>query len=179
MNKVMVISLMGLTGLVIACREGPPPAGAPGDAPEAGERVMIAPPGEPPWSPSERPPAEIAAPEAAPDARTRYQQQGTNVFTQIIPDGGVHEEWPHEGEDRVLRDRILVMMTFGTTGTQGRIAESQIAQANDFSVQVRNGEVWLRGTVRSDEDRQTYERQVRALESVREVHNQMAVDPNI
>jgi osmotically-inducible protein OsmY len=79
-----------------------------------------------------------------------------------------------QSSDQELAKQIKIVLTTGSVGTTGVIAEDQLTR---IDVQVRNGTVILTGPVGSEEEKQTIQKQVSAMKGVQSINNQLTVQP--
>lgn len=113
-------------------------------------------------------------PLSASDPQPRFNQTGQNLSTQVLTNGGsakTNAAPAGGGADAALRDRVLVALSTGSTGTTGVVAEG--ALADTIEVAVTNGVVTLRGTVGNREEIERLAGQVQAMEGVRSVNNEL------
>ncbi len=84
------------------------------------------------------------------------------------------QSMPGQASDRELAKQIKIALTTGSVGTTGVIAENQLTK---IDVQVQNGTVTLTGSVASEQEKQTIQKQVAGMKGVQSVNNQLTVQP--
>ena len=84
------------------------------------------------------------------------------------------QSMPGQATDQELAKQIKIALTTGSVGTTGVIAENQLTK---IDVQVQNGTVTLSGSVASEQEKQTIQKQVAGMKGVQSVNNQLTVQP--
>ena len=112
-----------------------------------------------------------------PVPQVKDPQQGRKEQTTQIVTNGAKGTAPrnYNGSGSVdddLRQRVTVMLSTGSVGTQGILASDQ---TTDIKVTVTNRVVTLQGDVADDKSKQTISKRVAKLDGVKGVNNNLTV----
>jgi hypothetical protein len=127
---------------------------------------------------------ETVVPHAGAAPHERYNLEGTNVVTQ----GAVEHAWNDQADDlglwdgateqdKVLSRRVHVVLSTDTLGVTGAIDVDLLNK--NLQVHTQDGVVTLRGVVRSEKEKANMEATAAGLDGVREVRNELHVDPSV
>ena len=108
------------------------------------------------------------------DPQQSRPEQTTQIATNTAKGTGPINFQGAGTVDEDLRQRVKVVLTTGSIGTQGIIASDQLT---DIQVGVTNRVVTLRGDVTSEKSKKTIAKRVAGLDGVKAVDNKLTVNP--